>query len=108
MTYEDTPLGRAADTLNRTLQDYIPGLDAAEMERFTHRLASDALGAARLPENLDPTAEARTANLIAYHQIIGTRLQRLLSRGPLVELVVQDLTQEQVALCALIAKRLDR
>lgn len=59
-----TPLDRAAAVLRSELQDYIPGLNFQEMDRFTNRLASDVIAAAQLPERHDTATELRIANLL--------------------------------------------
>lgn len=60
-----TPLERAADAIRREMSDIDYTLDSKDADRFFIDLADAALGAARLPEQLDVATEMRTANMIA-------------------------------------------
>lgn len=72
---ESTPLERVIEQLRRSLSESGLGplpTDEAERNWMIGGIASDVLGAARLPEQLDTASELRTANLIALSSLLQT------------------------------------
>lgn len=102
------PLDRAADVLRRELHDYLSGWGDELRDHFTYKLASDVLGHAQLPEELDLATEQRTANLLAWHQVLLDLYDRA---GEGVEVNVEarrQLIQETIEVRDLIQQRMGR